>query len=161
MLIKQLFIVITSSALLACVAADKSEKESFSRVSKPRPDCISQASIRDYQLLDASNLIVKTGGKRRYHIVLSRSSNELRHSRSLGFVSSTGRICAGFGELLVEQEFGAGSGFGPERIRISSIVLLSPEEEEFLLIHFGLKEPEFEQPRTPRKVEGAVVEELD
>lgn len=161
MLIKQLSIVIISSALLACATPDKPKNESFSGDSSGRPDCISEASIRDYQILDARNLIVTAAGKRSYHMVLSRSSQELRHSRRLGFISSTGRICAGFGQVVVGQEFGPGSGFGPERIRIRSLVLLGPEEEEFLLIHFGLKDPEFEQPRTPQKVEGAVVEELD
>jgi hypothetical protein len=160
MLIKQLIIVITSSGLLACAAPDKPKTEKFSGGGMRRSDCISEASIRDYQLLDSSNLIVTAAGKRRYHIVLSRSSQELEHSRSLGFVSPVGRICAGFGEILIQPGF-AGSGFGPEKIRIRSIVLLSPEDEEFLLIHFGLKDPEFEQPRTPQKVEGAVVEELD
>jgi hypothetical protein len=38
---------------------------------------------------------------------------------------------------------------------------LTPEDEEDLLIRFGKKEPEIEQPRQPEEVEGAEVEELD
>ena len=52
-------------------------------------------------------------------------------------------------------------GFGAEKIRIASIASISPDEEEQLLIDFGLKEPELEQPRTPEEVQGAGVEELD
>ena len=161
MLLKQIFIGVISSALLACATPGEPEEETFSDEAMPRSHCISEASVRDYQVLDGSNLIVTAAGKRRYHMVLSRSSSDLQFARGLGFVGSTGRICAGFGAVLVEESFAAGSGFGPEKIRISSIALLSPEEEDFLLIHFGLKDPEFEQPRTPQDVVGAGVEELD
>jgi hypothetical protein len=106
-------------------------------------------------VLDESNLIVAAAGKRKYHMMLSRPAFGLKSTWRLGFTGSTGRICAGFGEIFYDQ------GFEIERIRIQTIVPLGPEEEDMLLVHFGLKEPEFEQPRTPDKVDGAEVEELD
>jgi hypothetical protein len=106
-------------------------------------------------VLDESNLIVAAAGKRKYHMMLSRPAFGLRSTWRLGFTGSTSQICAGFGEIFYDQ------GFGIERIRIQTIIPLGPEEEDMLLVHFGLKEPEFEQPRTPDKVDGAEVEELD
>jgi len=48
-----------------------------------------------------------------------------------------------------------------ESIRIESIRELTPEDQEYLLIQFGKKEPEIKQTPVPREVEGADVEELD
>ena len=160
-LINSIVIALISSVLLACATPDERDEEDFSEPAVTRSDCISDASVRDYQTLDGRNLIVTAAGRRKYHLVLSHSSNELEHARSIGFVSTTGRICSGFGEILLDPGYGVSSGFGPEKIRIRSIVLLSPEEEDILLIHFGLKDPEFEYSRTPEDVAGAGIEELD
>ena len=47
------------------------------------------------------------------------------------------------------------------RQRIASIRQLTPEEEEDLLIRFGLKEPEVKRVPVPQEVKGADIEELD
>jgi len=90
-------------------------------------------------------------------MMLSRRAFGLKSSWRIAFRSPSGRICGGFDEIIVSD----GVGGRPEAIRIDSIRRLSPEEEEDLLIRFGKKEPEVEQPRQPEAVEGAEVEELD
>ena len=155
MLIKQLLIVCYSCALLACAASNEALEDPYSEPVSRRSNCISEASIRDYQVLNESNLIVAAAGSRKYHMTLSRPAYGLRSTWRLGFSGSSGRICGGFGEIYYDQ------GFGVEKIRIQTIVPLGPDEEDMLLVNFGLKEPEFEQPRTPDKIDGAEVEELD
>jgi len=105
--------------------------------------------------LDDANLIVSGSGSRKYHVTLSRRAPGLRSSWKIGFRSTTGHICAGFGELVVDD------GMGPERIRIVSIRQLTPDEHETLLVRFGKIEPEVKQPPAPVSVESAEVEELD
>lgn len=160
-LIKHIITVFSSSVLLACATSNQGTDATESGASSRRTDCISEASIRDYQVLDASNLIVTGTARRKYHVALGYASNDLKHAPGLGFVGSAGWVCAGFGTVVVRQSMGFESGFGPERLRIRSIVLLSPEDEEFLLYRFGLTDPEPGQTRAPEPVEGAVVEELD
>jgi hypothetical protein len=105
--------------------------------------------------LDDANLIVSGSGDRKYHLMLSRRALGLNSSWRLGFHSSTGRICAGFGEIIVDE------GMGSERIRIASIRQLTMDEFDALLIRFGKKEPQIETAPVPKEVEGAEVEELD
>ena len=152
---KQILIIIISSSLLGCATGGGEPTEERSEARVGGSDCISQGSIRDYTVLDDANLIVTERPKRKYHVVLSRRAVGLRSSWRIAFSSHTGRICGGFGELVVDE------GFGPAKIRIASIRRLSPEDEEDLLIRFGKKEPQQEQPRAPEETEGAEVEELD
>ena len=154
-MIKQLLIVISSCCLVACASTDQGELEDPMAVESTGMDCISQGSIRNYTILDNSNLIVTEGASRKYHVELRRQAYGLRSSSAIGFVSQTGRICEKFGEILVDD------GFSSEKIRISSIRRLSPESEEDLLIRFGKIEPNLKQARQPETVEGAEVEELD
>jgi hypothetical protein len=105
--------------------------------------------------LDDANLIVSGSGNRKYHLALSRRAIGLRSSWKIGFRSTTGQICARFGELVVDD------GMGPESIRIATIRQLTPGEYEALLVRFGKIEPEFEQAPAPVEVESAEVEELD
>jgi hypothetical protein len=153
--IKQLVIALILCSLGGCASTEEGQTEESYGAESTGSDCISQSSIRDYTVLDDANLIVTQGAKRKYHVQLSRRAYGLRSSRAIGFHSQTGRICGKFSDLLVDD------GFGPEKIRISSIRQLSPESEEELLIRFGKIEPEYEQPRRPENVEGAEVEELD
>jgi hypothetical protein len=155
MLIKQLIIFFSSSLLLACVSSNKGVDEPDYEQSAGRSDCISEGTIRNFKVLDESNLVITAAGKRKYHMVLSRPAYGLQSTWGLGFVGPTSQICAGFGEVVYSQ------GFGSEKVRIRSLTMLSPEQEDRLLVQYGLKEPEFEHPRTPEKVEGARVEELD
>jgi len=105
--------------------------------------------------LDDANLLVTAGGKQKYHVTLRGRAIGLSSSGRVGFRSTTGQLCAGFGEIVVEDVM------GPERIRIASIRLLTPDELDALLVRFGKIEPEFEQTPAPESVESAEVEELD
>ena len=149
--LKQLLIIVSLSGLVACAGTVSDEDRSDS----PRSDCIYQPSIRGYSVLDESNLIVSASARRLYHVVLSRRAFGLRSNWSIGFKSATGRICAGFSEVVFDGRFDG------ESIRIDSIREISEEEEEDLLIRYGKKEPEYEQTPVPQDVEGADVEELD
>ncbi|NND47403.1 MAG: hypothetical protein HKN55_07030 [Woeseiaceae bacterium] len=151
----QLVMIVISCSLLACAATEEEPDGAGETARNRGSDCISQMSVRDYRVLDDSNLIVSESGKRKYHVVLQRRAFGLRSSWKLGFRSTTSRVCAGFGEIIVDD------GMGPDRIRIASIRRLTPEDEEDLLIRFGKIKPENPQTPAPEKVEGAEVEELD
>ena len=153
--LKSIFIAIFLSSLLACAGSGEPADETLYDKRPAGSDCISSGTIRDYQVLDDSNLIVTAGSSRKYHIALSRRAIGLSSSWSIGFRSNTGQLCAGFGEVVVDD------GLGPDRIRIASIRQLTPEELDSVLIRFGMKEPEIEPTPAPVEVEGAEVEELD
>jgi len=155
MLIKQLFIFALSGSLLACAGAGKAPSSDDFEPSSGGSDCIFEGTIRDYRVLDESNLIVTASGSKKYHIELTRPAHGLRSTWQIGFSSPGRRICSGFSELIADDSF------GPEAIRIRSIRRLVPEEYEDLLIRYGVKKPEIEQAREPEEVEGAEVEELD
>jgi len=120
-------------------------------------DCIPEPSVRGYRVLDEQNLIVDSSGRRQYHVVLRRRAYGLQNSPGIVFDSPTSRICSGFGEVVYKDTIGGRT----EAVRILDIRLLSPEEEEDLLIRFGKKEPEIKRTPVPQEVEGAEVEELD
>ena len=153
--LKHIVILFLSSVLLACAATDEAAEDEVYASQSRRSDCISQMTVRDYRVLDDSNLIVSASARRKYHMELSRRAIGLRSTWQIGFQSSTGRICPGFSDLVVD------GGFGPERIRILAIRQLSPEDEEDLLIRFGKIESDTEQTPATEEVESAEVEELD
>ena len=154
-MIKQLLIGLSLCGLVACASTEQGASEGSAGGGSSGSDCISQGSIRDYTVLDNSNLLVTAGANRKYHVELSRSAHNLRSSNAIAFQSQSGRICDRFSDVVVND------GFGPERIRISYVRRLSAQDEEDLLIRFGKLEPEIEQTRPPNDVEGAEVEELD
>ena len=106
-------------------------------------------------MLDESNLIVGVSGRSQYHIRLQRRAVGMRSTWSIGFESPTGRICAGFSEVVFKGHMGT------ESIRIASIRELGDDELEDLLIQFGKKDPEIEHIPAPKEVQGAEIEELD
>jgi hypothetical protein len=141
--------------LYACAAPGEGTTQADSATESRGTDCISRSAIRDYRVLDDSNLIVTASPRRKYHVVLARRALGLRSSWQVAFHSPTSEICAGFGEIVVDD------GFGPEGFRVASIRALTPEDEEELLIRFGKIEPKYKQPPPEQDVEGAEVEELD
>ena len=151
----QIAIAFSSCTLLDFAGAQSRPAEPLWLDETGRSDCISSGSIRDYQVLDDANLIVTAGAKRRYHVQLHRRAPGLQGSWQIGFKSTTGLICGGFDELIVDD------GMGPRGHRISSIRKVSPEEYENLLVRFGKKEPAIKQAPAPKEIEGAEVEELD
>ena len=150
---KQIFIILFLSVLSACAGTEEAADEG----SSPRSDCIRHSTIRGYKVLDEQNLIIDASGRKTYHVRLSRPAYGLRGSWSIGFSESAGSVCARFGEIV----FSDGMYTQKSRYRIESIRLLTPEEEEDLLIRYGLKEPEVKRMPVPQEVEGADIEELD
>lgn len=153
--LKQILIVTLSCSLLSCAATNEEAIEPEDGWETRGGDCISQMSIRDYQVLDESNLIVTGTARRKYHIVLSRRAFGLRSTWRIAFQSSSGQVCSAFSDLIVDD------GMGVDKIRIRSVRQLTPEEHDDLLVRFGKKEPDVKQTPEPVPIEGAEVEELD
>ena len=149
--IKRMVIAICLSGLVACAGTNNDDDRSGSRGS----DCIYEPSIRGYSVLDESNLIVSTSGRRKYHVTLQRRAFGLRSSWGIAFRSRTSTVCSAFGEVLFDGHF------DDEAIRIANIRRLNPEEEDELLIRYGKKKPAIEHTPAPQDVKGAEVEELD
>jgi hypothetical protein len=151
---KQILIILILSVLSACAGSEEARDDGEDR----RRDCILQSSIRGYTVLDEQNLIVDASARKKYHVTLSRRAYGLRNSWTIGFYdsSSAGRICSRFSEIVYSDGMTHKS-----RERIASIRQLTPEEEENLLIRFGLKEPEVTPVPVPQEVKGADIEELD
>ena len=154
-ILKQSVILFYSSILVACAGTSEPSGGGSYADGPAGSDCISQSSVRDYKVLDDANLIVAAGAGRKYHVLLSRRAMHLQSSRAIAFDSNTGRICSNFSDLIVD------SSFGPDRIRITSVRRLTPEDEHDLLVRFGKKEPDYTKPRQTEQVDGAEVEELD
>ena len=153
--IKQILIIYCLSSLAAC-ATSSEDPNAAEYADEPRAnDCISQMSIRDYQVLDESNLIVTEQAKRKYHVILNRRAFGLKSTWHIAFRSQSGRICSAFSDLIVDD------GFRREAIGIRSVKRLTPEEYDDLLVRFGKKEPGVNQTTAPEPVKGAEVEELD
>ncbi len=157
MLLKQWFILVISSVLLACAATPDEADEAVDEPSTRRNDCIHKPSIRGYTVLDEQNLIIEASGGRNYHVVLRRRAQGLRHSLYIDFDTTTSRVCAKFDGIRYDD--GMNGVFGA--VRIASIQQLTQEEEEHLLIQYGKKKPEIEHTPAPQDVSGAEVEELD
>lgn len=153
--IKHIVISSISCVLVACAGVPKGPGGAEMDVPERASDCIFEGTIRDYKVLDESNLIVTASAKRKYHIELYRRAYGLRSSWHIGFSSPTSRICPGFSEVIVDDSF------GPEAIRIASIRALSPEEYDDLLIRYGKKKPEVDEAPATEEVPSAEVEELD
>ena len=154
-ILKQSVILFYSSILVACAGTSEPSGGGSYADEPAGSDCISQSSVRDYKVLDDANLSVTAGASRKYHVLLSRRAMNLQSSRAIAFDSNTGRICSNFSDLIVD------SSFGPDRIRITSVRRLTPEDEHDLLVRFGKKEPDYTKPRQTEQVDGAEVEELD
>ena len=154
--LKQCVLVFFSGSLLACATPGEPSADASLDEDRGGRDCISQSSIRDYQVLDESNLIVTEGVKRKYHVVLSRRAFGLRSTWQIGFHSMSNRICAGMADLVYNDTISRG-----ESIRIHSIREIDPDELDDLLVRFGKKEPDVTQAPAQDDVKGAEVEELD
>lgn len=156
-MLKHILILSCLSGFVACAAPGEPSDEDDSPARDSRDDCIHEPSIRGYNVLDEQNLIVSASGRRKYHVVLRRRAHGLRSSWGIVFDAPGSRVCSGFSEVKFRGDFDNRI----EAIRIGEIRLLTPEDEEDLLIKFGKKEPEIKQTPVPQEVEGADVEELD
>lgn len=154
--IKQCVLVFFSSSLLACATPGEPPEDTVLADERVGRDCISQSSIRDYQVLDDSNLIITERVNRKYHVVLAHRAFGLRSTWQIGFRSLGSRICANSADLVYNDGLA-----GPEEVMIRSIRQLSPEDLDDLLVRFGKKEPDVAQAPAQKDVGGAEVEELD
>jgi hypothetical protein len=154
--LKHMFILFCSGFLLSCASSGDSYESAGDPVQARGNDCFLQSSIRDYQVLDDSNLVVTGSGQRKYHVELMSRSNRLRSSWSIGFRSTTGMVCSGSGSVVLND------GFGSEgtSVRLRSVRQVTPDELEALLVQYGKKEPEEQQAPAQEEPEGAEVEEL-
>ena len=153
--LKHIVITFFSSVLLGCAASSDEYESAGDPVQSRSNDCFLQSSIRNYQVLDDSNLIVTGSGKRTYHVVLFNRAYGLRSSWAVGFRSRTGMICSTGSTLVVDDGFSR-----QESIGLRSVRLITPEELDALLIRHGKKDPEEQQAPADEEVEGAEVEEL-
>ncbi len=71
-LLKQYFIVLISCGLVACAASENGSTSERFEGSESGSDCIFEGTIRDYRVLNDSNLLVSGSGTRKYHIELTR-----------------------------------------------------------------------------------------
>ena len=155
--LKQIVIVFSLCTIIACAGTSEPTDSAATQRMDSRRDCIPEPSIRGYTVLDEQNLIVDSSGRRKYHVVLRRRAYGLQNSLGVAFKSPTSRICSGVSDVVFSDSFGGRT----EAVGILEVRLLSPEDEEDLLIRFGKKEPEIKRTPAPREVEGAEVEELD
>ncbi len=153
---KQTLMLFFSCVLIGCATSGDDYESAGDPVHSRSNDCFLQSSIRNYQVLDDSNLIVTGSGKRTYHIELASRAFGLRSSWSIGFRSGTGLICSTGSALVVSE------GFGSQQYstRLRSVRQITPDELEDLLVRFGKKEPEEQQAPAEEEVTGAEVEEL-
>jgi len=117
-------------------------------------DCILIRSVRDYTPLDDRHLLIRGPANRAYFVTLFQPAFDMRGSVSIGFDSRDDQLCPFGGDAVV---FGS---LGRERSTIRSISRVSAEQEEAILIRFGLKEPAEQRTPEPPEVKGAEVEEL-
>ena len=158
MTLKHLVIALSLSALAGCAGTAEQADGAVAEDRDWRDHCIHEPSVRGYRVLDEQNLLVDASGRRTYHVVLRRRAYGLRSSMGIAFKSTSSRVCEDFSEIVFNENMFDRS---LDTIRIQTIRLLTPEEEEHLLIQFGKKEPEIEQTPPPADVKGAEVEELD
>ena len=78
--------MLLSSTLLACATAPEDEFEP-AEYQSAGSDCISEGTIRNYKVLNDSNLVVTALAKRQYHIKLGRRAMGLQSAWSIGFTS--------------------------------------------------------------------------
>jgi hypothetical protein len=130
-------------AVLAAVATPLivscARSERVLRASAPA-DCIQMRTIRDYDALNASNIIIFATGNDVYHVVLTSPSIAIEDEFAIGVYDAAdglggdGRICPyGRDAIIIE---------GPltEEIRIRSIERIDEARLDALRIEFGAVE---------------------
>lgn len=154
--LKQALMIIFLSSLVGCASSGDRYESAGDPVEPRSDDCFLQSSIRNYQVLDDSNLIVTGSGKRTYHVELMSRSFGLRSSWSIGFRSRTGLICSTGSTLVISDGFGSQESSA----RLRSVRQVTPDELDALLVRFGKKDPKEQQAPAEEEVKGAEVEEL-
>lgn len=153
-ILKQSLILITLSACSTSQGPRDASDRQVSGVDYQGNDCILIRSVRDYTPLDDRHLLIRGPANRAYFVTLFQPAFDMRGSVSIGFDSRDDQLCPFGGDAVV---FGS---LGRERSTIRSINRVSAEQEEAILIRFGLKEPTEPKAPEPPEVKGAEVEEL-
>jgi Family of unknown function (DUF6491) len=117
-------------------------------------DCIWVRSIRDYTPLDDRTLLIWGGSNRPYFVRLTTASWDMDTGIGLAVHSRDDRLCPYGGDGLV---FGS---FEPRPVTIRSIIRISKEQAEDILVRYGKRDSDEPQTPAPQEVEGAEVEEL-
>ena len=151
---KQIVVMFISSLLVACASSTDPMALDHQEAEPRGTDCILEGTIRDYRVLDDSNLVVSTTRKQKYHLRLGYSAMGLSSAWGLGFSSRGAQICPG-DDIVVKN------GFDADAIRIYSIRAIDEAEYEHLLVRHGKKVPEKMTAPPEEDVAGAEVEELD
>lgn len=154
-LIFQLLIVFTSSGCATDSTGNGGSSSARADMKYRGSDCILIRTIRDYRTLDDSHLLISGGGRRTYFVTLLGPVFEMRGSASLRFESRDDQLCPFGGDSIIFGTFGRGG------TRIQSISRITAEQEEEILLRFGLIERTEQAPPDPGNVTGAEVEELD
>jgi len=154
-LIIQLLIIFTSSGCATNSAGSGSSSSTRAGLNYRGSDCILIRTIRDYRTLDDRHLLISGSARRTYFVTLLSPVFELRGSASLRFQSRDEQLCPYGGDTIIFGTFGRGG------TRIQSISRVSAEQEEEILLRFGLIERAEQAPPEPGNVTGAEVEELD
>jgi len=149
-------VILLSLSGCATISGDAADESEVSKDADFQgADCILIRTIRDYRPLDKSHLIISSSGKRSYFVTLFWPAYELRHSTSLQFESRDGQLCPYGGDAII---FGT---FSNESVNVRAISRVSAEEEQELLVRYGIIERAEQKPPEPASVKGAEVEELD
>ena len=120
-------------------------------------DCILIRTIRDYTPLDRQHLVIHGPARRGYFVTLVRPAFEMRGSIGFRVESRDDQLCPYGGDGLVFDSIGS------DVIQVRSISRLTADQEELLLIRYGIgpgSESVTPVQPGPKEVTGAEVEEL-
>jgi hypothetical protein len=132
--------VLLSAALAASCAGMNGD--STASGSGPLPaDCIINRSVRNYTVLDDSNLIIYGPGRVPHHVVLTTPALDLSGEFSIGTLDrdEDGRLCPYGGDSILID------GILAERIPIRSIERIDENQAEVLQMEFGVIESSEDQ----------------
>ena len=155
---KLLIHIVTGVFLCSCSTAEQGSRRAYDDgedLDFRGNDCIQVRTIRDYTPLDNKHLLIYGSGKRAYFVQLTRPTFEMRGAVGIRVISRDNQLCPFGGDGVV---FGS---FNDDSVAVQSISRLSADQEEYLLVRYGIKQPAQRQaPANPDNVKGADVEEL-
>ena len=160
MKLRTITVILAGLAVVSCTGAGgessaASARSTFARFphSAVNADCFFQRAIDHFEVLNDSNLLVFDGRRRAYHLELSPPSMDLRHAFSIGFESTSGRVCGNPGDRLKVGN-GTMSRFP---VSIIGVYRLDDATQQAVRAHFGQATV---QPEAPEDQDADAVEEL-
>jgi hypothetical protein len=120
-----------------------------------RQDCFLAREAQDFEVLDASNLLLYVPDRRTaYHVHVSPPAPELRHAQVLGFQSRHTRVCGYAGDRLVLDAAG-----GAQEHSVTGVYFVDEAAVATLRSRFGL-EPRAAPPAPVAPEPGGVQRDL-